>query len=692
MAGWSAFRELRNNEALREALFGEMERDDSVVVFGEDVGAYGGLYRVTMGLQERFGKERVRDTPISELGMLGIAVGLAQVGMRPVVEIMYMDFMPLAMDPVVTHMGTIPFIWDQDLPMVLRVQGGSGGSSPHHAKTLEAWFCHVPDVVVIAPATPYDHKGLLAAAIRDPRPVIFCESRHIYGQKGPVPEGEVVEEIGKANVCRLGDDVTVVAWGRMLWRALEVAEALDGRRLGRGGRPAHARPARRRDARRVARSHGPVPDRARGLDAHGLRGRDRRADQRGGLRAPRRARREAGRRQPAAAVLAGLPRRRDPDRRRDRGARAGAPRGLMATPVKLPPIATDTTDGTLVRWLVRVGERVEEGQVVAEVDTAKVLFEVEAPASGVVIRLDAQEGEDVRVGETLGWVGEPGEVAPSVVDEAAARAPATTSASSRSDGDVRAAPVVRRMADRLGVDLASVAGSGPGGRIMKEDVERAAAVPGPAASAGASRLRSAVATAMTRSWREVPHFSCELEVDTSRREDEIAAHGLTAVLLACVARRLAADRVLNATYDEERGSIESDAVNLGVAVAVEGGLVVPVIRNADRLTVAELEETVTALGLKARAHRLSAGDIDGVTFTVSNAGMSGIDAIVPIVHRPAVAILGVGARAVRPAVVDGQVVPRPTVELVLSCDHRAVDGLEASRWLVALGQELGGGP
>jgi pyruvate dehydrogenase E1 component beta subunit len=225
----AAARELRNNEALREALFQEMERDESVVVFGEDVGVYGGLYRVTAGLQERFGAARVRDTPISELGIVGMAVGLAQVGMRPVVEIMFADFMPLAMDPVVTHMGTIPFIWDQDLPLVLRVQGGSGGSSPHHAKTLEAWFCHVPDVVVIAPATPHDHKGLLAAAIRDPRPVIVCESRHVYGQKGLVPEGELVEEIGRAAIRRPGEDATVVGWGRMVWRALEAAEALAGR-------------------------------------------------------------------------------------------------------------------------------------------------------------------------------------------------------------------------------------------------------------------------------------------------------------------------------------------------------------------------------------------------------------------------------------------------------------------------------
>ena len=229
MAVEAVTRELRANEALREALFQELERDETVCVFGEDVGVYGGLYRVTLGLRERFGDERVRDTPISEGGMVGLAVGLAQVGMRPVVEVMYMDFMGLAMDPVVTHMGTIPYIWDQDLPMVLRVQGGSGGSSPHHAKTLEAWFCHVPDVVVVAPATPHDHKGLLAAAIRDPRPVIFCESRHVYGQKGPVPEGELVEEIGRAAVRRPGTDVTLVSWGRMLHRCLEAAEALEGR-------------------------------------------------------------------------------------------------------------------------------------------------------------------------------------------------------------------------------------------------------------------------------------------------------------------------------------------------------------------------------------------------------------------------------------------------------------------------------
>jgi acetoin:2,6-dichlorophenolindophenol oxidoreductase subunit beta len=230
----TATRTVRNNEALREALFQEMERDERVLVLGEDVGRYGGLYRVTLGLQERFGAARVRDTPISEFGFVAAAVGLAQVGLRPVVEVMFMDFLPLAMDPVVTHMGTLPFIWDQSLPLVLRVQGGAGGSSPHHAKTLEAWVCHVPDVVVIAPSTPHDHKGLLAAAIRDERPVVFVESRHIYQERGELPEGELVEEIGRAAVRREGDDIVLVSWGRMVSRCLAAAEELEAQGVSAG--------------------------------------------------------------------------------------------------------------------------------------------------------------------------------------------------------------------------------------------------------------------------------------------------------------------------------------------------------------------------------------------------------------------------------------------------------------------------
>jgi pyruvate dehydrogenase E2 component (dihydrolipoamide acetyltransferase) len=390
----------------------------------------------------------------------------------------------------------------------------------------------------------------------------------------------------------------------------------------------------------------------------------------------------------------------------------------MATPLRLPPIATDTTEGTLVRWLVAVGDPVEEGQVVAEIDTAKVLFEVEAPSAGTVLGLLVDEGRDVEVGDTLAWLGEPGEVIPDVPPQAPTDSVVTPWSSEEgraseptATGEIRAAPAVRRLAERLGVDLATIAGSGPGGRILKEDVESTAtsvAAPPPppppppshrvntvqeegeAESGLPDRLRAAVAAATSRSWQEVPHFACDLEVDTSPWEEEIAAHGFTAVLLVCVARRLADDPLLNATYEEGRGRIEAGEVNIGVAVAVDGGLVVPVIHSADELDLATLNARVTELAAKAREHRLTSADAAGATFTVSNAGMSGIDAIVPIVHQPAVAILGVGKRVLRPVVEGGAVVARPTVRLVLSCDHRAVDGLEASRWLVGLGRELSG--
>jgi pyruvate dehydrogenase E2 component (dihydrolipoyllysine-residue acetyltransferase) len=333
-----------------------------------------------------------------------------------------------------------------------------------------------------------------------------------------------------------------------------------------------------------------------------------------------------------------------------------------------------------VRLLVAVGERVEAGQILAEVDTAKVLFEVEAPEAGTVLGFVADEGQEVEVGHTLAWLGEPGEAIPGGGEGDGGR-------------DRRAAPVVRRLATELGVDLASLVGSGPGGRIMKEDVQRAAgasqAAVADTSGGDADRMRSAIARATATAWRDVPHFYADLEVDTGGRDDEIAEHGLTAVLLAAVAARLAADPVLNATYEEGQGVVRAAQVNLGVAVAVDGGLVVPVLHQADRLMPAEIRNGLEELVERARGGRLTQADVDGVTFTVSNAGMTGVDSIVPIVHRPAVAILGVGARRARPAVVDGSLVPRQTVRLVLACDHRAVDGLEAARWLAELGRELG---
>jgi len=213
------------NEALRE----EMARDPRVFVMGEDVGLYGGAYGATRGLLEIYGEERVRDTPISEAAIGGSAVGAAMAGMRPVAEIMYVDFTPLAMDQIANQGAKNRYMFGgkTTVPMVIRTQGGAGRCiAAHHSQSLEALWVHFPGIYVVMPATPYDVKGLLKAAIRDDNPIMFIEHKMLYKVKGPVPEEEYLIPLGVADVVREGSDVTVVAYSRMRYRALEAADML----------------------------------------------------------------------------------------------------------------------------------------------------------------------------------------------------------------------------------------------------------------------------------------------------------------------------------------------------------------------------------------------------------------------------------------------------------------------------------
>jgi len=223
-------RELTYAEAVNEALAEEMERDSTVFLLGEDIGVYGGIFTATRGLLERFGPERVRDTPISEAAIAGVAVGAALMGMRPVAEIMYEDFAMISMDQIVNNAAKMRYMFGGQVrvPMVLRTQGGSGrGNGAQHSQSLEAWFAHVPGLVVIMPSTPYDVKGLLKSAIRDDNPVVFIEHKMLYlTTKGFVPDEEYTIPIGKADVKRVGSDVTVIATSWMVPRALAAAEAL----------------------------------------------------------------------------------------------------------------------------------------------------------------------------------------------------------------------------------------------------------------------------------------------------------------------------------------------------------------------------------------------------------------------------------------------------------------------------------
>jgi pyruvate/2-oxoglutarate/acetoin dehydrogenase E1 component len=222
--------QIRYVEAIRQALMEEMERDETVCLAGIDIGRAGGVFGVTRGLLEQFGDRRVVDTPISEMGLVGMGVGASLVGLRPVVELMYMDFLGMCLDALLNQAAKLRFMSGDRLtvPFVVRTQFGAGRSGgPQHSQSLEALVAHIPGLKVIMPSTPRDVKGLLKASIRDDNPVVFIENRHLYGMKvaGPLPD-EVLP-IGRAITRREGSDVTAITYSRMLHLTLEAAESLS---------------------------------------------------------------------------------------------------------------------------------------------------------------------------------------------------------------------------------------------------------------------------------------------------------------------------------------------------------------------------------------------------------------------------------------------------------------------------------
>ncbi|GGH16258.1 TPP-dependent acetoin dehydrogenase complex, E1 protein subunit beta [Alsobacter metallidurans] len=225
-------RELSYAQALQEAMAIAMEADSRVFLMGEDIGVYGGAFQVTGDLVHRFGEDRVMDTPISELGGAGVAVGAAMAGMRPIYEFQFSDFATLAMEQIVNQAAKIRYMLggSVSVPLVMRFPAGSGtGAAAQHSQSLEAWLAHVPGLKVVQPSTPHDAKGLLLAAIEDPDPVMIFEHKLLYKMKGPVPEGHYTVPIGKAEIRRPGRDVTIVANAIMVHRALEAAERLAAR-------------------------------------------------------------------------------------------------------------------------------------------------------------------------------------------------------------------------------------------------------------------------------------------------------------------------------------------------------------------------------------------------------------------------------------------------------------------------------
>jgi pyruvate dehydrogenase E2 component (dihydrolipoyllysine-residue acetyltransferase) len=396
----------------------------------------------------------------------------------------------------------------------------------------------------------------------------------------------------------------------------------------------------------------------------------------------------------------------------------------MATDVSLPRLGQGMEAGTIVRWLKSEGDRVEKGEPLYELDTDKVTQEVEADASGVLLKILAGEGEEIEVGKRIAVIGEEGEdVAAEAEPEAEAEVEPEDSeeegspgaardedrrrgreASSREpdiepkeaarpDGRIKASPLARRIAREGSIDLSALTGTGPEGRIVAEDVERAAAAPAHATAGAApleaevvplTSLRKTIARRLTEAW-EAPAFQISMSADMTRAvalRERLRDQGVTVtdVLTKLAAIALLRHREVNAQFADDELRIFPSA-HIGLAVATERGLIVPVLREVERKSLVQLAAERAELVQRTREAKLAQEDLEGGTFTISNLGMYGVEIFTAVLNPPQAAILAVGAIEEKPVVENGDLVARPLMAMTLTCDHRAVDGAKAAEFL-----------
>jgi pyruvate dehydrogenase E2 component (dihydrolipoyllysine-residue acetyltransferase) len=387
----------------------------------------------------------------------------------------------------------------------------------------------------------------------------------------------------------------------------------------------------------------------------------------------------------------------------------------MATDVSLPRLGQGMEAGTIVRWLKSEGDTVEKGEPLYELDTDKVTQEVEADASGILLKILAGEGEEIEVGKRIAVIGEEGEEVSAEAELApAAERPVRDSGpvegvrgnrevpptpqeapSSRADGRIKASPLARRIARERSIELASLTGTGPDGRIVAEDVERAVAAPTPVHAPAAAApleaevvpltsLRKTIARRLTEAW-EAPAFQISMSADMTRAQelhDRLREQGVsvTDILTKLAAVALLRHREVNAHFVDDELRIFPNA-HIGLAVATERGLIVPVQREVERKSLVQIAAERKDIVQRTREGKLTQEDLEGGTFTISNLGMYGVEIFTAVLNPPQAAILAVGAIEERPVVENRDFVARPLMAMTLTCDHRAVDGAKAADFL-----------
>ena len=372
----------------------------------------------------------------------------------------------------------------------------------------------------------------------------------------------------------------------------------------------------------------------------------------------------------------------------------------MAVRLKLAALGHTMERGRVMEWYVSEGGTIEQGAQLLSVETDKAVVDVESPASGVVLRIDAPADKDYPVGATLAWIGESGETLPDKTDETVAEPVSVTA-------EQRVTPVARRLAERHGVDADQLAGTGPGGRVTKEDVKQAideGTAPVLAAKSSGEPehdvialegIRRVTAERLSTHWTATPQVTEGIEVDMTEVRAHRTAHraewrenfgvmpSLNDVVLKAAASALAAHRDLNAALIDDAIHRYRE-INLGIAIDVEDGLVVPVLRNVDQLDLGQVASGVADLSTRAKATKLTPQDFEGATFTVSNLSALGVDWFTPVLNPPQCALLGVGRMRRAPAAVGHEVMVRDLATFVLTFDHRVLDGAPAARFLAKL--------
>ncbi len=560
-------------DAMRAALREALQKDARVFLMGEDVGRYGGTYAVSKGLLEEFGPERIRDTPLSESTFVGAGIGAAMAGMRPIVEVMTVNFSMLCLDQIVNNAATLRHMsgGQVSVPLVIRMATGAGRQvAAQHSHSLEGWYAHIPGIKVLAPATLEDARGMLWTALEDPDPVVIFEHATLYNMEGELADDAGPVDIVRAAVRRQGRDVSIVSHGGTLGKALAAADAL-------------------------ARE---------GIDAEVI-----------DLRV-------------------------------------------------LRPL--DMADGVIEEIRVAVGAKVPVGTVLAML-RGKIGAAPPGPAPVPALAVAALP------------------VVP-------APAPLSPGPPPGARGRVRASPAARSRARELGLDPATIRGTGPEGAVTVADVEAAARRP------AAPPIRQAIAAAMSRSNREIPHYYLGAEIELSRTLAWLARENerrpvterllLVALLLKAVARAAREVPDVNGHYVD--GAFRpADAVHLGVAISLrQGGLVAPALHDVEKKAVGDVMRELNDLVARARRGGLRSSELADATLTVTSLGDLGVATVYGVIYPPQVALVGFGRVQERPWASGGQIAARPVVSATLAGDHRVSDGIRGGQFLATLDRLL----